>query len=109
LKEPVNAGPEVYGVAENERLRDVGCRRGSGWNEPRDVEERGARGGVAEELGDVANVGVVDGEMTADVTAWTKPSEIVTLSKVLSLGSVALTATQGTDEGRRWRSWPISL
>ena len=69
LEESVYASAKVYGVAENEGLCDIGGRCDGGRNEPGDVEECGAGDGVVEELREVANVGVVNGEMTVDVTA----------------------------------------
>jgi hypothetical protein len=107
--EPGYAGTKVDCVTKDKSFRDVGSRCDSEWNKPGKIEESVARDRVAEELREVTNVGVVNWEVLVDITTGMETSEAVTRSKEPPLGSVALTATQGTEDGGRWRSRPISL
>jgi hypothetical protein len=67
MEEPIDAGPKIYGVAKDKRLHNIDSRCDGGWDEPTNVKECGAGDRVVEELGEVANVGVVDGEMIMEV------------------------------------------
>ena len=70
LEEPIDMGTKVYGVARDKRLGDISSGCNSGWDKPSDVKECGAEDRVVEELREVANVGVVNGGMIADVATW---------------------------------------
>ena len=86
LEEPIYVCAKVYGVAEDEGLCDLCSGCDGRWNEPRDIKKSGAGGGVAEELREITDMGVVDGEAIPNVAARVKAEGNHDLIECLTTG-----------------------